>query len=76
MMMPPPPSSFLQRRAGEVVLMELGMQQNMVVEGDGDFGDPQRLSVGWPRWHHGSTHHGGAASLDVEAVSDPIVRLF
>ena len=71
--MPPPPSPFLQRFSGEVGLVELGVQQEAVVEGNGNLGDPRRSGVGRVGRHRGPADHDRAAGPTLEAVGNPVV---
>lgn len=72
-MMSLPPSPFLQRYSGEVGLVGLGVRQDMVVEGDGDVGDPRRLCISWVEWRRGPMDHDRAVSPCLKAIGDPIV---
>ena len=68
-----PPSPFLQCCSGEARLVELGVWQEVVVEGNGNLGDHRRPGVGRVRRHHGPTDHDRAVGPTLEAAGDPVV---
>ena len=53
--------------------MELGVWQEVVVEGNGNLGDHRRPGVGRVRRHHGPTDHDRAVGPTLEAAGDPVV---